>query len=216
VNAPPPRVLVLGSGTGSNFEALAEKAGGRYELIAVGSDKPDAKILERAERRGIRHFTVIPADYPDRRAHDVALAAAIRACRPDWVALAGYMRLLGPETLAAAPGRILNIHPALLPAFTGLNTHRRALEATVREHGSTVHFVTAALDAGPAILQARLAIKADDTPETLETRVKAMEHTIYPQALGWCAAGRVAMHAGQTWLDGQPLAEPITLDEHDL
>lgn len=215
MNAPLPRILVLGSGAGSNFEALAEAADGRYDIIAVGSDKVDAKILERAERRGIRHFTVVPGDYPDRRAHDGALAAAIEASQPDWIALAGYMRLVGPETLAAAPSRILNIHPALLPAFTGLDTHRRALEAGVREHGSTVHFVTPELDAGPGILQARLIVKADDTPETLETRVKTMEHTIYPQALGWCAAGRVAMHEDQAWFDGQPLDRPITVDEHD-
>ncbi len=211
-----PRVVVLGSGAGSNFEALAEQAGDRYIIIAAGSDRPAAPILERARRRGIETFSIPPADYPGKAAHDAALATAVAAHRPDWIALAGYLLLLGPETLAIRPGRILNVHPALLPAFPGLDTHRRALAAGAREHGATVHFVTAALDAGPPILQARLTVAVADTAESLRRRVQALEHVIYPRALAWCAAGRAEMRDNATWLDGAPLANPITLDESDL
>ncbi|MDN5864119.1 MAG: phosphoribosylglycinamide formyltransferase [Gammaproteobacteria bacterium] len=215
MNAALPRVVVLGSGAGSNFEALAEQAGGHYEIVAVGSDKADAPILDRARRHAIPVFSITPFDYPEHTARDAALARAIAGARPDWVALAGYMRLLGAETLAAAPGRILNVHPALLPAFPGLDTYRRVLAAGAREHGSTVHFVTAELDSGPPILQARLGIAANETVESLEARVKTMEHRIYPQALAWCAAGRVAMRDGVTWLDGKRLTKPIIVEETD-
>lgn len=208
-----PRVVVLGSGAGSNFEALADAADEHYEIVAVGSDKPTAPILERACRRGITVFAASPSDHPDRAAHDAALAGAMRRHKPDWVALAGYMRILGPETLAVAPDHTLNVHPALLPAFPGLHTHRRALEAGVREHGSTVHFVTVELDAGPAIMQAELIVQSDDTAATLETRIKAMEHRIYPRALAECAAGRITLHNGTTWRDGQPLDQPLIVNE---
>lgn len=208
--------MVLGSGAGSNFEALANGAADRYEIVAVGSDKAHAPILARARRRAITCFTIAPQDYPDRGTRDAALADAVRRQRPDWIALAGYMRLLGAETLAVAPGHTLNVHPALLPAFPGLHTHRRALSAGAREHGSTVHFVTSELDAGPAILQARLAVRRHETQETLEARVKAMEHRIYPQALGWCTAGRATLRDGAVWLDGRALSEPRIVDETDL
>jgi phosphoribosylglycinamide formyltransferase-1 len=210
------RVVVLGSGIGTNFEALAEQAEARYQIVAVGSERTGAPILERARRRGIEAFAVSPADYPDKSAHDAALATAISRHRPDWIALAGYMRLLGSETLASRPGRILNVHPALLPEFPGLDTHRRALAARAREHGATVHFVTAALDAGPTILQARLAVGANDTTQSLRSRVQALEHVIYPRALAWCAAGRAEMREGATWLDGKPLLNPLAINETDL
>lgn len=208
-------MVVLGSGVGSNFEALAGRTDADYEIVAVGSDRRDAPILERARRHGIAAFVVAPDDYPDRAAHDAALAAALAARRPDWIALAGYLRLLGPATLAARPGQILNVHPALLPAFPGLDTHRRALDAGAREHGATVHFVTAALDAGPRVLQGRLAVHEDDTAATLRARVQALEHRIYPQALAWCARGRVSMENGIASLDGMPLDEPLILDEDE-
>lgn len=210
-----PRVVVLGSGVGSNFEALAEHAGTNYAIVAVGSDRREAPILERARRRDIPAFVLAAADYPDRKAHDAALAAALAEQRPDWIALAGYLRILGPATLAAWPGRILNIHPALLPAFPGLDTHRRALAAGMREHGATVHFVTATLDAGPSILQARLAVREDDTEATLRVRVQALEHRIYPQALAWCARRRVSMKDGIACMDGLPLVAPLALEEDD-
>lgn len=208
-------MVVLGSGVGSNFEALVGRAGADYEIVAVGSDRRDAPILERARRHGIAAFVVAPADYADRAAHDAALAAALAARRPEWITLAGYLRLLGPATLAACPERILNVHPALLPAFPGLDTHRRALDAGVREHGATVHFVTAALDAGPRILQGRLAVRDGDTAATLRTRVQALEHRIYPQALAWCTRGRVSMENEIALLDGMPLDEPLILDEDE-
>ncbi|MGH8271194.1 MAG: phosphoribosylglycinamide formyltransferase [Gammaproteobacteria bacterium] len=207
------RVVVLGSGVGSNFEALAAHADANYEIVAVGSDRRTAPILDRAGDRGISTFVVAAADYPDCAAHDTALAAALTARRPDWIALAGYLRILGSATLAAWPERILNIHPALLPNFPGLDTHRRALAAGACEHGATVHFVTAALDAGPRILQARLAVHEDDTETTLHARVQALEHRIYPRALDWCASGRVSMKDGIACMDGMPLTAPIIFDE---
>lgn len=210
--AAPPRIVVLGSGIGTNFEALADAAAEHYRIVAVGSDRPAAPILERARERGISTFVLPLADYPDRAAHDAALAATLAAANPDWIALAGYLRFLGPETLARWPGRILNVHPALLPAFPGLDTHRRALAAAAREHGATVHFVTAALDAGPAIIQARLTIAPGETPASLQTRVQALEHRIYPRALACCAAGRIRMQDGMACLDGAPLHEPLLFE----
>ncbi|MGH8274459.1 MAG: phosphoribosylglycinamide formyltransferase [Gammaproteobacteria bacterium] len=215
MNAAAPRVVVLGSGVGSNFEALAEQAAGRYCIVAVGSDRPAALILNRARERGISTFVLRPADYSDRAGHDAALAAALAAAEPDWIALAGYLRFLGAETLARWPGRILNVHPSLLPAFPGLDTHRRALAAGARRHGATVHFVTTALDAGPRIVQARLGINPAETPESLRCRVHALEHRIYPRALTWCAAGRMRMEAEAAWFDGAPLREPVVIEEND-
>ncbi len=208
-----PRVVVLGSGVGSNFEALAAQAGADYEIVAVGSDRRTAPILERARKRHIPVFVTAPEDYFDRAAHDAALAAALADQRPDWIALAGYLRILGPKMLAAWPERILNIHPALLPAFAGLDTHRRALAAGAREHGATVHFVIAALDAGPRILQARLKVHGDDSAATLHARVQTLEHRIYPRALAWCTSGRVSMKDGIARMDGMPLTEPVIFDE---
>ncbi|HEX5313300.1 MAG TPA: phosphoribosylglycinamide formyltransferase [Gammaproteobacteria bacterium] len=208
-----PRVVVLGSGTGTNFEALAEKAGDDYEIVAVGSDRRDAPILERARRRRIPTFSCTVTDFPESARHDSQLASALGARRPEWVALAGYMRILGPDTLAACAGRILNVHPALLPLFPGTDTHRRALAAGASEHGATVHFVTARLDAGPAILQGRTAVRERDDPESLRLRVQALEHRIYPLALAWCARGRVLLRQNRAWFDGRPLDEPVTILE---
>ncbi len=212
---PPVKVIVLGSGEGTNFEALAAAAGIDYTIASVGSDQPEARILDRARRRGIPTFTCTRRDHPDRAAHDRALARLLASRHPDWIALAGYMRLLGPAVLAAWPGRIVNIHPALLPAFPGLNTHARALAAGVPEHGSTVHFVTAELDAGPPILQGRLKIRPTDTIQSLTHRVKALEHRIYPLALAWLARDRVKMVQGQCWLDGRPLNTPPSIEEQE-
>ena len=211
----PVKVIVLGSGEGTNFEALAAAAGDDYVIVAVGGDRTEAPILNRARRRGIPTFTCTRRDHPDRGAHDRALARLIESRHPDWIALAGYMRLLGPAVLAAWPGRIINIHPALLPAFPGLNTHARALAAGVSVHGSTVHFVTAELDAGPPILQGRLKVRPTDTPQSLAQRVKALEHRIYPLALARLAQGRVRMVQGQSRLDGRPLNTPPSIEEQE-
>lgn len=209
------RVLVLGSGEGTNFEALAAAGPPAWRIVAVGSDRTDAPLLARARRRGIAVFCVAPADFPDRAAHDRALAAAVAAHRPDVVALAGYLRIVGPAMLSAWQGRLLNIHPALLPAFPGLHTHQRALAAGTSVHGATVHFVTPELDAGPGIVQGRLRVHGDDDAESLRRRVQSLEHCIYPLALGWFAAGRLTMADGRAQLDGRPLGTPVLIEEEE-
>ena len=207
------RLAVLGSGAGTNFEALARAGGADYEIVVVAGDHPDAPVLERARRHGIQTFSVSRNDYPQRDAHDAALAAALSSFRPDLVALAGYMRILGPVMLADWEGRMLNIHPSLLPAFPGLNTHARALAAGTTTHGATVHFVIRDLDAGPRIVQGRLRIESGTTAVELIKRVQALEHRIYPLAVGWWAAGRVGLRNGTAWFDGRPLAEPAIFEE---
>ncbi|MGH7057956.1 MAG: phosphoribosylglycinamide formyltransferase, partial [Acetobacteraceae bacterium] len=206
------RLVVLGSGAGTNFEALALAAGQDYEIVAVVSDRPGAPILERARRRDIPALTLVPADYSKRAPHDAALAEALGEYRPDLVALAGYLRLIGPATLAAWSGRMLNVHPALLPAFPGLDTHARAIAADAQEHGATVHFVTADLDAGPRIVQGRLKVRRGEPVEELARRVQTIEHRIYPLAVRWCTSGRAVMRGNRIWFDGRPLDEPIVIE----
>ncbi|MGH8428372.1 MAG: phosphoribosylglycinamide formyltransferase [Gammaproteobacteria bacterium] len=209
------RLVVLGSGAGTNFEALALAAGQDYEIVAVVSDRPGAPILERARRRDIPALTLTTADYGERAAHDTALARILGEYHPDLVALAGYLRLIGPATLAAWTGRMLNVHPALLPAFPGLDTHVRAIAAGAHEHGTTVHFVTADLDAGPRIVQGRLMVRNGETADELAKRVQAIEHRIYPLAVRWCASGHTVMRENRIWFDGRPLDEPIMIEEQD-
>jgi phosphoribosylglycinamide formyltransferase 1 len=180
------RVAVLISGRGSNMEALIAACtdpGFPAEIVGVLSNKADAKGLEFAAGKGIPSRAVPHKDYPTRAAHDAALHEALLDLKPDLVACAGYMRIMTPEFVAKWEGRMINIHPALLPDFKGLHTHERAIAAGVREHGCTVHYVTAGMDEGPIIAQARVRTTADDTPETLSARVLAEEHKLYPKAL---------------------------------
>jgi phosphoribosylglycinamide formyltransferase-1 len=144
-------------------------------------------------------------------AYDRALASALDACSPALIVLAGFMRILSPEFVAHFGGRVLNIHPSLLPKFPGLHTHRRALEAREAEHGATVHFVTEQLDGGPRIIQARVPVRPDDDEASLARRVQAGEHRIYPLAVEWFCAGRLRFQDGRAWLDGRPLTEPVDL-----
>ncbi len=209
----PCRVLVLGSGEGTNFEALAAAADGLWEIIAVGSDRPRARLLERARRHGIATFVLASDEFPGRAAYDAALANMIASHRPDLVVLAGYMRILGPDALVGWQGKMLNIHPSLLPDFPGLDTHVRALAAGVPMHGATVHFVTATLDAGPRIVQGRLKVHASDTPKSLRRRVQNLEHRIYPLAVSWFATGRLRMEDNEARLDGKALVRPIMIEE---
>lgn len=211
----PCRVAVLGSGEGTNFEALAAAAGPDYEIVVAGSDRSGAPMLARARRRGIPGFCVSAAEYRDRAAHEAALTRALAPFRPDLVALAGYLRILGSTFLADWEGRLLNIHPALLPAFAGLDTHRRAIACGAIHHGATVHYVTEELDAGPRIVQGRLTITPGESPERLASRVHALEHRIYPLAVGWCARGRLALREGKVCLDGRLLASPVLIEEGD-
>lgn len=190
------RVVVLLSGRGSNFQAIAE-ANLPVEIAAVISNRPQAAGLEYARSRGIAAIALDHTAHPDRESFDVFLADEIDRHQPDLVVLAGYMRILSPAFIAHYEGRLLNIHPSLLPMFPGLETHERALDEGVKIHGCTVHFVTAQLDHGPIVIQAAVPVRADDTADTLATRVLAQEHRIYPQAIRWFAEGRLVNNHGR-------------------
>ncbi len=187
-------ILILISGRGSNMEAILE-ARLPARIAAVISNEPQAKGLATARAHGITTAVVPHRDFPDRAAFDAALASAIDAHQPDLVVLAGFMRILTDDFVARYAGRLMNIHPSLLPAFPGLQTHRHALAAGVRIHGCTVHFVTPALDGGPIIVQAAVPVQPGDSEETLAARVLREEHRIYPQAIRWFCEGRLALAA---------------------
>lgn len=185
------RVGVLLSGRGSNLQALLDAGAASWKVALAVSNVPGAPGLARAEAAGVPVRTVPHRDFADRAAFEEALDAELRAADIDLVVLAGFLRVLGPEFVARRRDRLVNIHPSLLPSFRGLDTHRRALEAGVRWHGCTVHFVRAELDAGPIVLQAAVPVRPDDTEETLAARVLAREHQVLPMAVGWIAEGRV-------------------------
>ena len=207
------RVAVLGSGSGTNFEALAKAADDAWEIVVAGSDKPAALLLEKATHRQIPSFCLDPRSFAGRDSHDAAMATELGKHAPDLVVLAGYMRILGPRLLEPWQGRMLNIHPSLLPAWPGLHTHERALQAGDSMHGATVHFVTPELDSGPRIVQGRLVVRAQDTPASLAQRTQRLEHRIYPMAVGWYARNRLIMDSNLALLDGNPLIEPIVVEE---
>lgn len=207
-------VLVLISGSGSNLQALIDaQADAPYRIVAVISNVADAFGLERARRAGIPAEVLSHRTYGDRAAYDQALAALIDRYGPDLVVLAGFMRILTPAFVARYAGRMMNIHPSLLPKLRGLHTHQRALEAGETEHGASVHFVTDELDGGPLIIQARVPVLPGDDAETLAARVLTREHRIYPQAVRWFAEGRLMMGAdGRPRLDGEVLDTPYLLE----
>lgn len=214
---PLPRILILASGSGTNAEALIDASRERDypgQVVAVGSNRPKAFALERAAQANIRTFVVDHTNYDSREEFDAALMAEIRRHNPDVVVLAGFMRILTNDFVRAFRGRLLNIHPSLLPKYTGLNTHQRALEAGDSLHGTSVHFVTEELDGGPVIAQAEVRIAADDTPETLAEKVKAKEHILYPIVVRWFCEGRIQLDGGdQVLFDGEPLREPMRLPD---
>lgn len=193
--ADPCRCVVLVSGSGTNLQALLDQAAdGRLgaEVAGVVSNRPGAYALERARAAGVAAQAVDHEVFPDRGAFDAALEEAVARFAPDLVVMAGFMRVLTPGFVERFAGRLINVHPSLLPAFRGLHTHRKALEAGCRVHGTTVHFVTEDLDAGPIIAQAALRVHTTDTPEALRERVQALEHRLLPQVVRWFAAGRLA------------------------
>jgi len=190
------RIVILISGRGSNMQAILE-ARLPVEIAAVISNKADAKGLETAAHHGIATAVVYHKQYSNRADFDTALAAKIDEFSPDLVVLAGFMRILTPEFVNHYQGRLINVHPALLPAFPGLNTHEKALQEGVRIHGCTVHFVTPTVDHGPIIVQAAVPVLPDDTPETLAARVLEQEHLIYPQTIRWFAEDRLALEQGK-------------------
>ena len=211
----PLRIAILISGRGSNMAAIAREClEGRLNarIGVVLSDRAGAAGLDTARGLGI-HTGVIPWQAAAQRpAFDEALAGALAATSPDVIVLAGFMRILSAQFVAARAGRILNIHPSLLPKYTGLHTHRRVIEAGEREHGASVHFVTAELDGGPVVLQSRVAVLPGDSEQSLSARVQATEHIIYPRVIGWLAAGRLAWRQERPWLDDRPLEEPVVED----
>jgi phosphoribosylglycinamide formyltransferase 1 len=212
----PLRIAILISGRGSNMLAIAHAAQRRdfpASIVAVLSDRADAAGLQRATELGLEARALTPAPNHSRAEYDAALAAALREYSPDLVVLAGFMRILGPVFVREFDGRMLNIHPALLPKHRGLHTHRRVLEARESEHGCSVHFVTEELDGGPVVLQARVPVLPGDTIEALSARVQAQEHRIYPMTIAWLATGRLEWRDGAPWLDGRPLQSPVVLDE---
>ena len=209
----PSRIVILISGRGSNMHALIEQSSSDYSVGHVFSDRADAAGLKTARELGIPARALPAGKGVVRSDYDAALAAAIDECSPRLIVLAGFMRILSTQFVTRFAGRILNIHPSLLPKFPGLHTHRRAIEAHEREHGATVHFVTDQLDGGPRIIQGRVAVAADDTEESLSKRVQTQEHRIYPIAVKWFSNGRLRCDAGQAWLDGRPLNEPVQINE---
>lgn len=194
--AQPARLVVLISGSGTNLQALLDRfttPGATGQIVGVLSNRPDAFGLERARRCGVPTHVISHRDYPDRAQFDLAMQVYIDSLAPDLVILAGFMRILTPAFVRHYQGRLLNIHPSLLPRHPGLHTHRRALEAGDTEHGATVHFVTEQLDGGPAVLQAAVPVLAGDTEETLASRVLEQEHQIYPAAVDWFCQGRLTL-----------------------
>lgn len=187
-------IVILISGRGSNMQAIL-RAGLDLRVAAVISNDPQAAGLAIARDTGIETLALDHRVYPDRSTFDAALASHIDRYAPDWIALAGFMRILTDGFVARYPGRIVNIHPSLLPAFTGLHTHRRALEAGVRIHGCTVHFVTPQLDHGPIIIQAAVPVLPNDDEHSLAQRVLVQEHQVYPQALRWLVHGAVRLES---------------------
>lgn len=211
----PLRLAILISGRGSNMAAIARAcAAGRINarVALVLSERPGVAGLETARALGIETHTIPWPGATERARFERNLDAALEVAAPDVVVLAGFMRILSQQFVAERLGRILNIHPSLLPNYRGLHTHRRVLEAGDPVHGASVHFVTAELDGGPVILQSRVAVQPGDTEDALSARVQATEHTIYPRVIGWLADGRLAWRDDRPWLDGKPLDAPVVED----
>lgn len=201
-------VVVLISGSGSNLQALIDSttsAGHPARIRAVISNRADAYGLERARQAGIETRVLDHREFDGREAFDQALAALIDSFTPHLVVLAGFMRILSPGFVRHYTGRLLNIHPSLLPRHKGLHTHQRALEAGDAEHGCSVHFVTEELDGGPLVVQAVIPVESGDSPDTLAQRVHTEEHRIYPLAVRWFAEGRLRLGENGALLDGQAL-----------
>ncbi len=215
-SASPLRTVVLVSGSGSNLQAIIDHAPSGslgIQLNGVISDRPGVMALERAKRANIPAQTIDHAQAGSSAAFQQQLGATLAELDPQLIVLAGFMRILNQELVSAWQGRMLNVHPSLLPKYPGLHTYRRALEAGDSVHGSTVHFVIPELDAGPGILQYRVRIRPGDTEDSLRARVQQGEYLIYPRAIAWFAAGRLALKDGSTWLDGERLGAPVVVDE---
>jgi phosphoribosylglycinamide formyltransferase-1 len=206
------RLAIVISGAGSNMLAIDDacRQGSLHaDVVCVISNRADAAGLAHAAARGIPTCLVASTAGESRESYDERLATAIQAFDVDWIVLAGYMRILSGHFVHKFAGRLLNIHPSLLPAHKGLHTHRRAIEAGDTQHGATVHFVTAELDGGPRILRGVLTLRPTDDEETLQRRGQRIEHAIYPDVLELLARGRLRQTDSGAELDGQPLVEPL-------
>lgn len=211
----PLRIVILISGRGSNMLAIARAAlqgSIPATVAAVVSDRADAPGLAGARELGLERQVVSTTPGETREEYDRRLAATVRTYAPDVVVLAGFMRILGAPFVREFAGRLLNIHPSLLPKYRGLHTHQRVLDAGEREHGCSVHFVTEELDGGPVVIQARVPVDAGDSAQSLSARVQREEHRIYPVTIDWMATGRLQWRDGMPWLDGELLASPVVVD----
>jgi len=207
------RIVVLISGRGSNALALAQASAKSpaTEVVGVLSNEPTATGLQAAAELGLHTACVAHRDFPSRAAFDQALREKIDQLTPDLVVLAGFMRILTPAFIAHFQGRLINIHPSLLPAYPGLDTHQRALRDGVSWHGATVHFVSDELDGGPRIACARVSVLSEDTADSLATRVLAQEHRLLPSVVEWFATGRLRLESGMPVLDDVTLSSPHQL-----
>ena len=211
------RIVALISGRGSNLQAIIDAIENNTiaaELCAVISNRPDAAGLDRAHQAGIKTIALDHKEFSDRQQFDNALQVQIDQFSPQLVVLAGFMRILSADFVNHYHGRLINIHPSLLPKYRGLDTHARAIAAGEKEHGASVHFVTPELDGGPVILQVRVAIRENDDADTLAARVLQQEHRIYPLVVGWFAEQRLYLQNQnqQVIFDNQPLNQPLQLD----
>lgn len=212
----PFRLAVLASGRGSNLQAIADAiAAGTLpaRIAGVFSDKPACGAIAIARAQGLHHAALKPRDFADRAAHDEALFSAVADVQPDLIVCAGYLRIIGEATVRRFEDRMINLHPSLLPRHPGLDTHARVLAAGETEHGASVHAVIPALDAGPVLAQARIAVGPGDTPEALAERLRPREHALLVACVNAIARGRAALRAGRWHLDGRALAAPLRLDD---
>lgn len=209
-----PRIGVLISGNGSNLQAIIDHQllhPDLYEIVLVISNKSDAYGLQRAAQANIPTQVIDHTQYTSREAFDAQLQQSLDTALIDFIVLAGFMRILSRGFTEHFLGRMINIHPSLLPKYTGLNTHQRALDAGDSEHGLSVHFVTPELDGGPVILQAKVSIEKQDTASDLQQKVHLQEHLAYPKVIEWLASGRLAFKNNQAWLDQTLLVSPPVL-----
>lgn len=206
------RIAVLVSGNGSNLQALIDAQHGKQlsgQIVGVLSNKAEAYALRRAEDANIATAVISHKNFPNRESFDVAMHQQLLAWQVDLVILAGFMRILTPEFVSKWQGKMLNIHPSLLPFYKGMNTHQRVLNTGDRLHGCTVHFVTAELDAGQSIAQSVIQVSLQDTAESLAQRVHELEHFIYPQVVQWLCNGQLTWENGQAYFNQKLLEKPI-------
>lgn len=205
------RIVVLISGSGTNLQSIIDK-NIPAQICAVISNNPDVMGLERARQAGIPAVVLDHRPYPSREAYDQALRQCIESHQPDLIVLAGFMRILSDDFVHHFYGKLINLHPSLLPAYKGMHTHQRVLEAGEPLHGSSVHFVNTELDSGPVLLQARLPVLPNDSADSLELRIKTKEHIIYPTAISWLAEGRIRLENEEIYMDGERMKGPVIID----